>query len=155
MTGWKIVIGADDAGYEYKEILRGLLEADPRVDSVVDVGVGADGHTPYPRVASEAARMVADGRTDRALLVCGTGLGMAIAANKVRGVRAVTAHDAYSVARSVLSNNAQVLTLGARVIGPELAKTLVDEWLGLTFDPRSASSAKVELIEQMDAEESA
>lgn len=155
MTGWKIVIGADDAGYEYKEILRGLLETDPRVDSVIDVGVGADGHTPYPRVASEAARMVADGRRDRALLVCGTGLGMAIAANKVRGVRAVTAHDAYSVARSVLSNNAQVLTLGARVIGPELAKTLVDEWLGLTFDPRSASSAKVELIEQMDAEESA
>ncbi len=155
MTGWKIVIGADDAGYEYKEILRVLLEADPRVASVVDVGVGVDGHTPYPRVASEAARMVADGRMDRALLVCGTGLGMAIAANKVRGVRAVTAHDAYSVARSVLSNNAQVLTLGARVIGPELAKTLVDEWLGLAFDPRSPSSAKVELIEQMDAEESA
>ncbi|MCK2034598.1 ribose-5-phosphate isomerase [Microbacterium sp. SSW1-49] len=155
MTGWKIVIGADDAGYEYKEILRGLLEADPRVARVVDVGVDADGHTPYPRVAAEAASMVADGRTDRALLVCGTGLGMAIAANKVRGVRAVTAHDAYSVARSVLSNNAQVLALGARVIGPELAKTLVDEWLGLTFDPRSASSAKVELIDQMDAEESA
>lgn len=155
MTGWKIVIGADDAGYEYKEILRVLLEADPRVSGVVDIGVGAEGHTPYPRVASEAAKMVADGQMDRALLVCGTGLGMAIAANKVRGVRAVTAHDAYSVARSVLSNNAQVLALGARVIGPELAKTLVDEWLGLTFDPRSASSAKVELIEQMDAEESA
>lgn len=155
MTGWKIVIGADDAGYEYKEILRVLLEADPRVASVLDVGVGADGHTPYPQIAAEAARMVADGRMDRGLLICGTGLGMAIAANKVRGVRAVTAHDAYSVARSVLSNNAQVLTLGARVIGPELAKTLVDEWLGLTFDPRSASSAKVELIEQMDAEESA
>jgi ribose 5-phosphate isomerase B len=155
MTGWKIVIGADDAGYQYKEILRALLEGDQRVASVVDVGVGADGHTPYPRVASEAARMVADGLVDRGLLVCGTGLGMAIAANKVRGVRAVTAHDAYSVARSVLSNNAQVLTLGARVIGPELAKTLVDGWLGLTFDPRSASSAKVELIEQMDAEESA
>jgi ribose 5-phosphate isomerase B len=155
MTGWKIVIGADDAGYEYKEILRVLLETDPRVSGVVDIGVGAEGHTPYPRVASAAAKMVADGQMDRALLVCGTGLGMAIAANKVRGVRAVTAHDAYSVARSVLSNNAQVLTLGARVIGPELAKTLVDEWLGLTFDPRSASSAKVELIEQMDAEESA
>ncbi|WEK61035.1 MAG: ribose-5-phosphate isomerase [Candidatus Microbacterium colombiense] len=155
MSGWNIVIGADDAGYAYKEVLRDLLETDSRVESVVDVGVDVDGHTPYPRVASEAARMVAEGRADRALLVCGTGLGMAIAANKVRGVRAVTAHDGYSVARSVLSNNAQVLALGARVIGPELAKTLVDEWLGLTFDPQSASSAKVELIDQLEKEESA
>ncbi|MDQ0728153.1 ribose-5-phosphate isomerase [Microbacterium sp. W4I20] len=155
MTGWRIVIGADDAGYEYKELLRALLEDDPRVAGVVDVGVDADGHTPYPQVASEAARLVADGEADRGLLVCGTGLGMAIAANKVRGVRAVTAHDSYSVARSVLSNDAQILALGARVIGPELAKTLVDGWLGLQFDPQSPSSAKVDLIGEIEKEESA
>jgi ribose 5-phosphate isomerase B len=90
---------------------------------------------------------VARGDADRALLVCGTGLGVAIAANKVRGIRAVTAHDSYSVERSVLSNDAQVLTMGARVIGIELAKKLVGEWLGLRFDPSSPSARKIALIE--------
>lgn len=72
-----------------------------------------------------------------AVLICGTGLGVAISANKVKGIRAVTAHDSFSVERSVLSNNAQVLCLGARVIGLELARRLVMEWLGYTFDPVS------------------
>lgn len=152
--GWKIAIGADDAGYAYKEILREFLRSDPRVDEVVDVGVLAEDQTPYPRVAGEAARMVARGTVDRALLICGTGLGVAIAANKVRGVRAVTAHDSYSVERSVLSNNAQVLTMGARVIGIELAKKLADEWLKHTFDTASASAAKVAIIGHIEEEES-
>lgn len=151
--GWKIVVGADDAGYAYKEVLRDFLQSDPRVDEVIDVGVFDEGNTPYPRVAGEAARIVASGRADRALLVCGTGLGVAIAANKVRGIRAVTAHDSYSVERSVLSNNAQVLTLGARVIGMELARKLTDEWLKHEFDPASASAAKVGLIAQLEEEE--
>ena len=99
--------------------------------SVLDVGVGANDSTAYPHVAVDAARKVADGEADRALLICGTGLGVAIAANKVPGIRAVTAHDGYSVERSVLSNNAQVLTMGQRVIGLELAKKLVGEWLEL------------------------
>src|SRR5699024_1995151 len=80
------------------------------------------------------------------LLVCGTGLGVAIAVNKVPGVRAVTAHDLYSVQRSVLSNNAQVLTMGERVVGLELAKELVKVWLDLEFDPNSSSAAKVDAI---------
>lgn len=145
--GLRIVVGADDAGYAYKEVLREMLEADPRVDEVIDIGVGEADTTPYPRVAVTAATRVARGDADRALLVCGTGLGVAIAANKVRGIRAVTAHDSYSVERSVLSNDAQVLTMGARVIGIELAKKLVGEWLGLRFDPSSPSARKVALIE--------
>ena len=107
----RIVVGSDDAGYEYKEALKGDLAADSRVAEVTDVGVGADEDTAYPHVA------VAAGKADRALLVCGTGLGVAISANKVPGIRAVTAHDSFSVERSVLSNNAQVLCLGQRVIG--------------------------------------
>ena len=82
----------------------------------------------------------------RALLICGTGLGVAISANKVAGVRAVTAHDSYSVERSVLSNDAQVLCMGQRVVGIELARKLVREWLTLHFDPSSASAAKVAII---------
>lgn len=142
----RIVVGSDDAGYEYKEALKGDLAADPRVTEVTDVGVGADDTTAYPHVAVAAARMVADGKADRALLVCGTGLGVAISANKVPGVRAVTAHDSFSVERSVLSNNAQVLCFGQRVIGLELARRLAREWLNYEFDPQSASAGKVEAI---------
>ncbi|PYY37395.1 MULTISPECIES: ribose-5-phosphate isomerase [unclassified Curtobacterium] len=143
---FRMAIGSDDAGFTLKEVLRADLMADPRVVDVVDVGVDADGHTAYPHVAVEAARLVAAGSADRALLVCGTGLGVAISANKVPGIRAVTAHDPFSVERSVLSNDAQVLCLGQRVIGTELARRLVREWLGYTFDPASASAGKVDAI---------
>ncbi|WP_284977558.1 ribose-5-phosphate isomerase [Arthrobacter sp. fls2-241-R2A-200] len=144
--GWRIVVGNDEAGVEYKQALLAMLEADPRVASVTDVGVGPQDSTAYPHVAVDAARKVADGEADRALLICGTGLGVAISANKVPGIRAVTAHDSYSVERSVLSNNAQVLTLGQRVIGLELAKKLVGEWLQYRFDENSSSAAKVDAI---------
>ncbi|MEV6348018.1 ribose-5-phosphate isomerase [Actinoplanes sp. NPDC051851] len=142
----RIVIGSDDAGFDYKEILKRDLQENPGVSLVMDVGVGSDGHTPYSTVAIEAAQRVAAGEADRALLICGTGLGVAISANKVPGIRAATAHDSFSVERSVLSNDAQVLTMGQRVIGIELARRLVKEWLTYRFDPASASAAKVALI---------
>jgi ribose 5-phosphate isomerase B len=143
----RIVVGADEAGVDYKEILKRDLEADGRVEVVTDVGVSGDSdHTAYPHVAVAAARMVADGEADRALLVCGTGLGMAISANKVAGIRAVSAHDSFSVERSVLSNDAQVLCFGQRVVGVELARRLAKEWLGYTFDRSSPSAAKVDAL---------
>ncbi|GAA1957408.1 ribose-5-phosphate isomerase [Microbacterium deminutum] len=146
----RIVVGCDDAGFDYKEILKRDLEQNPGVASVVDVGVDAEGHTSYPRIAVAAAELVAKGEADRALLVCGTGLGVAIAANKVSGIRAVTAHDSYSVERSVLSNNAQVLTMGQRVVGLELARRLAREWLTYRFDPESASADKVAAIDEYE-----
>lgn len=139
----RIVVGSDPAGFDYKEVLRKDLEGNVAVEVVADVGVTKDEQTAYPSVAIAAAQMVADGRADRALLVCGTGLGVAIAANKVPGVRAVTAHDSFSVERSVLSNNAQVLTFGQRVIGLELARRLAREWLTYEFDESSGSASKV------------
>ncbi|HEX4443954.1 MAG TPA: ribose-5-phosphate isomerase [Galbitalea sp.] len=148
---WRIVIGSDDAGFDYKEVLKADLEASELVESVVDVGVDASGHTPYPTVAIEAAELVASGRADRALLVCGTGLGVAISANKVPGIRAATAHDSYSVERSVLSNNAQVLTMGQRVIGLEVARRLVREWLTYHFDDASASADKVRVLSDYES----
>lgn len=144
--GLRLIVGGDDAGYSYKEALRAELAEDPRIAEIVDVGVSADEHTPYPSVAIEAAERIARGEADRAILVCGTGLGVAISANKVKGIRAVTAHDSYSVERSILSNDAQVLCLGERVIGRELALRLAREWVGYTFDPSSASRQKVQVI---------
>jgi ribose 5-phosphate isomerase B len=151
MTTWRLVIGSDDAGYDYKEAIKKDLEANHLVASVVDVGVDVDGHTNYPTVATTAAEIVASGDADRAILFCGTGLGVAISANKVPGIRAVTAHDAYSVERSVLSNDAQVLCMGQRVIGLEVARRNVREWLTYEFDPTSASNDKVEEISAYEA----
>jgi ribose 5-phosphate isomerase B len=142
----RIVVGCDDAGLDYKNALKADLEADDRVAEVIDVGIGNGEHTAYPHVAVTAARAIAAGGADRALLICGTGLGVAISANKVPGIRAVTAHDSLSVERSVLSNDAQVLCFGQRVIGLELARRLAKEWLGYHFDPDSASAAKVAAI---------
>lgn len=142
----RIVVGSDDAGYTYKEAIKADFEASDLVESVADVGVNADGHTAYPTIAIAAAEMVARGDVDRALLVCGTGLGVAISANKVPGIRAVTAHDSFSVERSVRSNNAQVLTFGQRVVGLELARRLACEWLGYRFDDDSPSAEKVRIL---------
>lgn len=145
-TALRIVIGSDDAGFEYKEALKSDLLENDRVVEVIDIGVDSDAHTPYPTIAIKAAEMVRDGRVDRGLLFCGTGLGVAISANKVHGVRAVTAHDSFSVERAVLSNNAQILTMGQRVIGLELARRLVRDWLAYRFDEDSPSAAKVALV---------
>ena len=151
MAGLRLAIGFDNAGCEYAELLRIDLGLDERVASVVEVGDANERDLDdYGRVGIEAGRMIAGGLVDRALLVCGTGLGMAISANKVFGIRAVTAHDSYSVERSVCSNNAQVLCLGQRVIGVELARRLVREWLGHHFDPAGASARKIELVEEYE-----
>ncbi len=148
---WRVAIGCDDAGYQYKEIIKKDLEISDSVVEVIDVGVDSDGHTAYPKVAIAAAELVAQAKVDRAILLCGTGLGVAIAANKVPGVRAVTAHDSFSVERSILSNDAQVLCMGQRVVGIELARRLVKEWLTYEFDSSSASAVKVQVIEKYES----
>lgn len=142
----RVVIGSDDAGSDYKKILKADLESDERVSEVLEAGATSDENLAYPHVALEAGHLIADGKADRALLICGTGLGVAISANKVDGIRAVTAHDSYSVERSILSNNAQVLCFGQRVVGIELARRLAKEWLSYTFDETSASAEKVAAI---------
>jgi ribose 5-phosphate isomerase B len=147
----RIVVGSDVAGFEYKNQLRADFEGDERVSEVVDVGVQMDESTAYPHIAFAAARLISSGRADRALLICGTGLGMAISANKVSGIRAVTAHDSYSVERSVMSNDAQVLCFGQRVVGIELARRLAREWLNYEFDVSSNSATKVEVIRLYEA----
>jgi ribose 5-phosphate isomerase B len=144
----RLVVGSDDAGYEYKMRIAQDLRGDPRVASVEDLGVYGDdlGAASYGEVAIAAGERIQAGAADRAVLVCGTGIGVAIAANKVAGIRATVAHDSFSVERSIMSNNCQVLTLGQRVIGIELARRLVREWLGYTFNPDTPSNEKVAVI---------
>ena len=148
-----LAMGCDEAGVGLRDYLRKKIENDPRVDELTDFGVPTDqDRTPYPRVGLAVAEDIREGKHDRGLLICGTGIGMAISANKVPGIRATTAHDIYSVERSVLSNNCQILALGARVLAPELAWTLVDRWLDLRFDASSTSSEKVQLISDYEKE---
>jgi len=143
----RLGFGADDAGYGLKTMLMAEISALPDVQ-VFDFGVSGAGDTePYPQVGVRVAEAVAGGEIDRAILICGTGIGMAISANKVPGVRAAVAYDAYSVERSILSNNCQVLALGARVIGGHLAVAIVRQWLTLRFDETSPSSAKLAVLE--------
>lgn len=151
--GLRIVVAGDSAGYNYKEALKKDLEADDRVDEVIDVGVSGDQDIDYPHVAVDGARLIAEGKADRGLFVCGTGMGVAIAANKVPGIRASVAHDSFSVERLIKSNNAQVLTFGERVIGLQLARQLAQQWLGHEFDTSSASAAKVDAISSYEKDE--
>lgn len=151
ITKLRIVVGCDQAGYEYKEQIKKDLESNANVECVIDVGVDSnDNKTAYPLIGIGAAEKVAKGEADRVILICGTGLGVAISANKVKGIRAVTAHDSFSVERSILSNNCQVLCMGQRVIGLELARRLVKEWLTYMFDQTSASAEKVSEINKYE-----
>jgi ribose 5-phosphate isomerase B len=148
----RLVMACDDAGHGYKETLKAHLSSNPNVASITDVGVpAATDKTAYPHVAVQAAQLIAEGKADRGLLICGTGLGVAISANKVPGIRAVTAHDPFSVERAILSNDAQVLCFGQRVIGIELAKKLAGDWVTYRFDPKSASAEKVRAISEYEA----
>lgn len=143
--GKSIAVGADDAGAPLlSHLVRYLGELGYEVTDY-----GTEPYQDYPDVAATVAEAVAGGTHDRALLVCGTGLGMAITANKIAGVRAVTAHDPYSAERARKSNDAQVLTMGARVIAPQAAEKVLDHWLESEFEG-GRSGPKVEKMKAVD-----
>ena len=149
----RLLLGSDSAGFDYKEAILADMQDDERVEVVENLGVMADDldASSYPSVAITAAERIAAGDADRAILICGTGIGVSIAANKVPGIRATVAHDSFSVERSILSNDCQILTMGQRVIGLQLARRLAKEWLGYAFDPTSHSQANVrEIIDYED-----
>ena len=139
-----IAIGADDAATELKNLVKSHLQSKgiEVVDFSHDVG---DNSLIYPDIAFNLASAVSDGTYLRGILLCGTGIGMAIVANKVPGIRAAQCHDTYSAERARKSNDAQIMTMGARVIGPELAKNIVDVWLASEFEG-GRSAPKVDKI---------
>jgi ribose 5-phosphate isomerase B len=144
-----VVIGCDNAAMALKQEIISVLEA-CKVH-YQDVGVfSADDPELYPNVGAQVCQqIIASGYQKRGILLCGTGIGMAITANKFPGIYAAVCHDIYSTRRACLSNDTNVMTMGARVIGAELAKILVREWLALEFKPGS-SSPKLERIRQIE-----
>lgn len=147
----KIAIGCDDAGEPLLAVVREMLANDPHVE-FADLSGAADAQAEnhYPDVAERVALAIANGEYERGILVCGTGLGVAMTACKVPGIRAATCHDVYSAERAVLSNNAQILTMGARVIGPELAKTVVNAWLRVEYEENARSGPKVQRMIEIE-----
>lgn len=143
-----LVVGCDNAAVDFKNTLVAFLRE--KGYTVDDLGLNdsADG-TAYADIAERVCRKVLDTAGARGILFCGTGIGMAISANKVTGIRAATIHDAFSAERAALSNDANVVTMGARVIGIELAKKLLKEWLPLEFKP-GPSSSKIEAIHEVE-----
>lgn len=145
----KLAIGCDEAAYNLKVIIKEhLAKAHPEVE-VSDFGADAGAVVLYPDVAYTVADAVAEGKYERAILVCGTGIGMAICANKVPGVRAAVCHDPFSTERARKSNNAQIMCMGERVVGVELAKYLVDIWLRCDF-AGGGSAPKVARINELE-----
>ena len=142
-----LVIGADHYGLTLKNVLRDYLRA--KGYEVEDMGVNEDVPVDYPDVGVVVAEAVADHDFERGILICGTGAGMAIVANKVPGVRAVCIFDPYTAERARASNNAQIVTLGGQTVGPEVAKKLVDIWLDSEFQ-EGRSTPKVLKIDQLD-----
>jgi ribose 5-phosphate isomerase B len=145
----KIAIGCDEAAYGLKLEIMSHLES--KGHTMVDFGSGEGESVLYPNVAYALAKEVAEEKFERGILLCGTGIGMAITANKVPGVRAAVCHDSYSTERSRKSNNCQIMTMGARVVGAELAKNLVDVWMESEFSG-GGSQAKVDRISEIESE---
>ena len=146
----RIAIGCDDAGEPLLNVVEALLKTYPEIQVEDFSAPTSDREEYYPDVAERVAQAVASGQFERGILVCGTGIGMAITANKVPGIRAAQCHDTYSAERARKSNNAQILTMGARVIGPELGKSIVDIWLESEFDENSRSGPKVQRMIEID-----
>jgi len=147
----KLAIAGDSAGAPLaKEIAKYLAEREGL--SVFEVSTPPDGASEYyANLSDRVASGVLDGTYDRAILCCGTGIGVCLSANKVPGIRAAQTHDTYSAERAALSNNAQIITMGSRVIGVELAKAIVDAYLAAEYDPNGRSAANVEAIDALDA----
>jgi len=141
----KIAVGADSAGKPLLDVIEAHLKSKPghEITNLSQQGYYAD-------LSANLAHKVKDGEYERGILICGTGIGVCISANKVPGIRAALTHDTYSAERAAKSNNAQIITMGARVIGPELAKAIVDTWLVAEFDPKGSSAANVEAINRLD-----
>lgn len=139
----RIVIGAPANGAALKDEVKARLEEDDRVSEVLDLSTP---EITYPQVSFQAAQAIIDHRADRGILICGTGIGTAIAANKVAGVRAATAHDVVTIRGSVENYDAQILCMGQNVIAPTAANALVELWLDLSHDPASSYGQKLQEI---------
>lgn len=147
----KIAIAGDSVGAPLAEVVAQHFEGQDGLE-VAHVSQPPEGiESSYAELSDRVGQGILSGLYDRAILFCGTGIGVALSANKVPGIRAAQTHDTYSAERAALSNNAQVITMGSRVIGPELAKSIAVAYLAATFDPDGKSAGNVRAVDALDA----
>ena len=149
----RIAIGSDHGGWELKEHLKAfLIERD---FSVEDFGLATQDKTDYPVIAIQLARSISEGKLERGILICGTGIGMSIVANRFSGVRAALCHDIYTARMSREHNNANILVLGGRVLGKGLAEEILKVWIDTAFlDADGRHSRRLKLITDLEKENS-
>lgn len=145
----RVAVAGDSAGIELAQTLAEHLSSTHDVD---ELSTPQRQSERYAHLAERVAAQVADRTYDRAILVCGTGIGVCIAANKVPGIRAAHTHDTYSAERASLSNDAQIITMGARVVGAELAKSIVDAFMATAFDHQGRSVPNVDAIAEVEGQ---
>ena len=143
----KIRIGNDHAAVEMKWVIKDYLES--LGHEVVNYGTDTTESCDYPIYGEKVGRAVVSGEVERGILICGTGVGISLAANKVKGVRAVVCSEPFSAKLSRMHNNTNILAFGARVVGTELAKMIVDEWLAAEFEG-GRHQRRVDLISQIE-----
>jgi len=144
----RVAIGADHAGFKLKEDLAKLLATQGY--AILDMGTHSEAPVDYPDYAAAVGRAVRDGRADRGVLVCGSGAGAAIVANKIKGVRAALAHDTYTAHQAVEHDDVNVLCLGSRVIGEALAVELVNTFVNARFGNEERHRRRVEKVKALD-----
>jgi len=146
----RLVVGSDHAGFALKGAVLEHLRA--RGHAVTDVGSFDAGEVDFPDIARQVAAAITGGQADRGLMVCGTGVGASIAANKMKGIRAAVGHDVHSAHQCVEHDDVNVLCIGAQIVGPWLARDLIDAWLGARFSTDAAFRRRVDKLAVMDSE---
>jgi RpiB/LacA/LacB family sugar-phosphate isomerase len=144
----RIVVGADHAGFEMKQVLADYLRQ--RGHEVIDKGTDSDDPVDYPDFAEAVSGVLLAGQAERGVLVCGSGVGASVSANKIPGIRAGLCHDTYSAHQGVEHDDMNILVLGARVIGVEMARELVDHFLAAKFNGEERHRRRVEKIKALE-----
>ena len=145
----RVAVGADHAGFELKRDLAGALAQQGH--EILDLGTHTSAPVDYPDIAEAVATAVRNGQVDRGIIVCGSGAGVAVAACKFPGVRAAVCHDCYTARQAVEHDDLNVMCLGARVVGPALARTLVETFLAATFNAEERHLRRVAMIEAIES----
>ncbi len=146
----KIAIGADHGGFYLKETIASFLKQ--LGHEVIDVGTDNDAPVDYPDYARAVSREVLDNGAERGILICGSGVGACVAANKIPGIRAAMCHDSFSARQGIEDDNVNVLCLGARIIGPELAKDVVRIWLASSFSGAERHVRRLAKVNEIEKE---
>lgn len=148
LSSLRVAVGGDHAGFPLKKLVVELVGN--QVNKVIDCGAHDERSSDYPDFAAEVARRIVTGKADRGILVCGSGVGVSVAANKIAGIRAAICHDTYSAHQGVEHDDMNLLCIGARVIGEELAMEIIRAFLAASYEPAERHARRLEKLLRLE-----